>query len=135
RFHRSHASFAADSSIYSGLRRAAMTLTLALALASALLHPCGDGSPWYCGHIDRPLDPTGTISGSIAIHFEWLPHRSAKAASRGVIVANAGGPGSGSTQSRDSYRTLFEPLLGTDDLLLMDNRGTGSSGAIDCEPL
>jgi pimeloyl-ACP methyl ester carboxylesterase len=109
-------------------------MTIALFLAFAL-HPCGDASRWYCGRIARPLDPTGAIRDSLNIHFEWLPHRNTNEASKGVIVANEGGPGSGSTGTRESYRTLFGPLLAGRDLLLMDNRGTGSSGAIDCEPL
>src|SRR5450755_13362 len=62
-------------------------MTLALVLASALLRPCGDASPWYCGQIVRPLDPSGTIHASIGIHFEWLPHRDGKARAEGVIVA------------------------------------------------
>jgi pimeloyl-ACP methyl ester carboxylesterase len=83
----------------------------------------------------RALDPSGTIPGTIAIHFEWLPHSESGTQSDGVIVANEGGPGSGSTESRASYRALFAPLLGRRDMLLMDNRGTGKSRAIDCEPL
>jgi len=50
-------------------------------------------------------------------------------------VASEGGPGYPSGESRDGYRALFAPLLAHRDLLLMDNRGTGRSDAIDCEPL
>jgi pimeloyl-ACP methyl ester carboxylesterase len=50
-------------------------------------------------------------------------------------VAEEGGPGYPSTGSRVAYLTLFYPLLDTDDLLLVDNRGTGTSQPIDCEPL
>jgi hypothetical protein len=46
----------------------------------------------YCGHIDRPLDPTGAIPGSISIHFEYYPH-SAPGNSAGTLVATEGGPG------------------------------------------
>jgi pimeloyl-ACP methyl ester carboxylesterase len=99
------------------------------------LHRCAPGSAFYCGTMSRPLDPTGTIRGTISIHFEWLPHADAGSPSEGVIVANEGGPGSGSTESRANYRTLFAPVLGRRDMLLMDNRGTGKSQAIDCEPL
>jgi pimeloyl-ACP methyl ester carboxylesterase len=98
-------------------------------------HPCADSSAWYCGEIRRPLDPTGTIPGTITIHFEWLPHRSRATPSSGMIVASEGGPGYGSTGSRAAYEALFHPLLDRRDLLLMDDRGTGRSGAIKCEPL
>lgn len=46
-----------------------------------------------------------------------------------------GGPGYGSIGSAASYRALFRPLLRTRDLILMDQRGTGASEAIDCPAL
>src|SRR5450755_4568520 len=103
--------------------------------APAGLHPCSPTSPFVCGTIVRALDPTGTIPGTIGIHFEWLPRSARGTQSEGVIIANEGGPGSGSTESRASYRALFAPLLDHRDLLLMDNRGTGESRVIECEPL
>ena len=51
------------------------------------------------------------------------------------IVAMEGGPGYGSIDSADSYRFMLGPLRRTHDLILMDQRGTGASGAIDCPPL
>ncbi len=53
----------------------------------------------------------------------------------GTIVAVQGGPGYATRQYRDSYLDLFRPLLGRYQLLLVDNRGTGDSGAIDCPKL
>ena len=53
----------------------------------------------------------------------------------GTIVAVEGGPGYGSIGSRSLYRSLYAPLLTSRDLLLVDNRGTGLSGAIICRPL
>ena len=38
-------------------------------------------------------------------------------------------------ESRDDYLALFEPLRKSRDVVLMDNRGTGKSGAIDCRKL
>lgn len=104
-------------------------------LVSEPIPPCRDGSSYYCGTLRRSLDPTGIIPGTIDIHFEFLPHRDRSSVALGTIVANEGGPGSGSTESRDTYEALFHPLLDRVDLLLMDNRGTGKSDAIDCEPL
>ena len=31
------------------------------------------GCSGYCGSLSRPLDPTGTVPGSIPIGFEWYP--------------------------------------------------------------
>jgi pimeloyl-ACP methyl ester carboxylesterase len=89
----------------------------------------------YCGTIARPLDPAGQVPGTIRIGFQFYPHTDSSQPSDGVIVAVEGGPGYPSTGSSTSYIELFYPLLDTDDLLLVDNRGTGSSQAIDCEPL
>jgi pimeloyl-ACP methyl ester carboxylesterase len=50
-------------------------------------------------------------------------------------VAVEGGPGYSTRASRDSYLDLFRPLLRRRRLLLVDNRGTGGSGAILCRQL
>jgi pimeloyl-ACP methyl ester carboxylesterase len=83
---------------------------------------------------DRPLDPTGAIAGRISIFFEFYPH-TAPGRSRGTLVATEGGPGYPATESRADYLTLFAPLRATRDVVLMDNRGTGKSAAIDCPEL
>lgn len=90
--------------------------------------------PAYCGDLDRPLDPTAAISGRVAVHFEFYPHRNSGPAA-GMLVATEGGPGYPTTLSRDDYLDLFRPLMSDRDLILMDNRGTGKSGAIDCHEL
>ncbi len=92
-------------------------------------------APAYCGDLVRPLDSAGEVSGTISIHFEFYPHRNAHQPSLGTLVASEGGPGFATTESRDSYLSLYDPLLNHRDLLLMDNRGTGQSHAIDCPPL
>src|SRR5579863_2587455 len=95
--------------------------------------PC-QSAPGLCGSLDRPLDPTGAIPGRISIRFEYYPH-SAPDKALGTLVATEGGPGYPATLSRDDYLALFKPLLPRHDFLLMDNRGTGRSGAIDCHEL
>jgi pimeloyl-ACP methyl ester carboxylesterase len=97
------------------------------------MRPCLS-APAYCGAIDRPLDPTGAVPGRISIHFEYYRH-SGPEKPVGTLVATEGGPGYPATLSRDDYRDLFKPLLRSHDFLLMDNRGTGQSGAIDCHDL
>lgn len=91
-------------------------------------------APAYCGTLDRPLDPTGVIPGRISIYFEYYPH-SGTGKPLGTLVATEGGPGYPATESRDAYLTLFRPLRQRRDVLLMDNRGTGQSGAVDCREL
>ena len=97
------------------------------------LERCAD-SPAYCGRIERPLDPSGAIGGRISIYFEFYPHTAA-GPSAGTLVATEGGPGYPATESRADYLALFRPLRATRDFVLMDNRGTGKSGAINCPAL
>src|ERR1700685_321935 len=104
-----------------------------LLVGSMELKPCAN-VPAYCGKLDRPLDPTGDIPGRISIYFEFYPH-AGRSTSLGTLVATEGGPGYSATLSRDEYLSLFEPLRSRRDILLMDNRGTGQSGAVDCREL
>ncbi|MGB8907394.1 MAG: alpha/beta fold hydrolase [Candidatus Cybelea sp.] len=105
-----------------------------LRVGSVSLHHCFGGD-YYCGTVRVPLDPAGQVSGSIDIAIAWLPHSDRSARSEGTIVAVEGGPGYGSIGSRSLYRPLYAPLLTSRDMLLVDNRGTGLSGAIVCRPL
>jgi pimeloyl-ACP methyl ester carboxylesterase len=102
-------------------------------VGSVDLHACRDAAA-YCGDIVRPFDTGDTVAGSIAIHFEFYPH-SAAGKSAGTLVATEGGPGYPATGSREDYLALFKPLTPDHDVLIMDNRGTGKSGAIDCHEL
>src|SRR5580658_8113205 len=104
-----------------------------LQVGSMLLRLCGQGAA-YCGDLDRPMDPTGAMSGRLSVHFEYYPH-SESGRSAGTLVATEGGPGFPATLSRDDYLALFQPLRRRHDVLLMDNRGTGQSGAVDCRDL
>jgi pimeloyl-ACP methyl ester carboxylesterase len=87
-----------------------------------------------CGRIDRPLDPAAPAGRRIGIYFEFYPH-SAAGPALGTLVATEGGPGYPATQSRDDYLRLFGPLRRRHDVLLMDNRGSGRSAALDCHAL
>jgi pimeloyl-ACP methyl ester carboxylesterase len=82
----------------------------------------------------RPLDPKGVVPGTVAVYFEYYPH-AAPGAAAGTLVATEGGPGYPATESRDEYLALLEPLRNSFDVLIMDNRGTGRSGAVDCRQL
>ncbi len=99
------------------------------------LKPCFPEREYYCGALRRPLDPAGQVAGTIDVAFAWLPHSDARRRAAGTIVAVEGGPGYPSIGSRALYRGLYAPLLATRDLLVVDNRGTGASGVIDCPPL
>ena len=103
-----------------------------LTVGSLTLNACHAGG--YCGELARPLDPLGLIPGSVSVYFEFYPHRG-EGPLQGTLVATEGGPGYPTTDSRDSYLALFAPLRDAHDVVLMDNRGTGRSGAVDCPRL
>ena len=111
-------------------RAAAQTITV----GGVTLTRCIQAYDGYCGSIARPLDPGGQVSGTISIGFEYYPHTEAGPA-EGTVLAEEGGPGYATTGSRDGYVRLFTPLRARRDILLIDKRGTGRSGAIDCARL
>ena len=82
----------------------------------------------------RPLDPTGKVPGTISVYFEYYRH-SAPGPSAGTVVVTEGGPGYPATESRAAYLALLQPLRASHDVVIMDNRGTGRSGAIECKEL
>lgn len=86
----------------------------------------------YCGRLARPLDPAGREQ--IEIFFEYVPARDPSSLA-GTLVAAEGGPGFPTTGSAETYLGLFQPIMEHRDLVLMDYRGTGRSGAIDCKKL
>ena len=104
-----------------------------LAVGSLELTACGTRGG-YCGRLARALDPLGLVPGTVSIYFEFYPHRDAGDAA-GALVAAEGGPGYPTTDTREEYLALFDALRGARDLVLMDYRGTGRSGAVDCRLL
>jgi pimeloyl-ACP methyl ester carboxylesterase len=129
------AAFALTGLVSSGLGRADPPAPArgTLQVGSIELRPCRN-VPAYCGSLDRPLDPTGVIPGRVSVYFEFFPHPGQGPAA-GTLVATQGGPGYPATLSRDEYLALFKPLRRRRDVLIMDNRGTGRSGAVDCREL
>ena len=68
------------------------------------------------------------------MYFEYYPH-SGPGPAAGTLVGAEGGPGYPTTSSAAEYLALFAPLSDRYDVLLMDYRGTGHSGAVDCREL
>jgi pimeloyl-ACP methyl ester carboxylesterase len=104
-----------------------------LTVGTWVLKRCGAGPAW-CGALDRALDPAEPGRERISIHFEYYAHV-LPGKSLGTLVATEGGPGFPATDSSDEYLALYRPLLTQRDLVIMDNRGTGQSGAINCATL
>jgi pimeloyl-ACP methyl ester carboxylesterase len=107
------------------------------AAAAIPLTPCGKTTPGLqCGTVQVPLDRSGNVPGTISLHVEVLP---AEGTARGVMFLVAGGPGQGSAKAynladKDSADFMRAMLPGY-TLVAFDNRGTGSSGLINCPSL
>jgi pimeloyl-ACP methyl ester carboxylesterase len=129
-----------------GLACAIVLLVAAPAAASDAAQPgpkprlesCKEAKPdGMCGTVTVPLDRTDPSKGTIDIFFLFFPHRDPGPASSAILVTE-GGPGLSVTQDqflRDFYPDIFEPVMDTRDLILLDQRGVGKSGAINCPKL
>lgn len=87
-----------------------------------------------CGTVGVPLDRYVPNAGTISIFFELYTH-TGNGPAESAILFNLGGPGLSSTAFRDLPLDLFEPNLVNHDLLLIDDCGRGSSGAVNCPDL
>ncbi|MDA0160760.1 alpha/beta hydrolase [Solirubrobacter ginsenosidimutans] len=83
-----------------------------------------------CGHVDVPFDRADPSAGTIAIAFEQYLHTDPGAAESAIII-NFGGPGVSTIALRDLARGWRE-VRDRFDLLLIDSRGTGRSGLVNC---
>ncbi len=93
------------------------------------------GIPVVCGYVPVPLDWSHPGNPEkIKIFFElYTPARSGPTES--AMLMNWGGPGFTTTGRRDYAFYSFGKNLDAHDLLLIDDRGRGYSGTIDCGSL
>lgn len=119
--------------LFSGCSGGKTTPGKLIRVGGVAMKPCGGGA--YCGQINRSLNPANRQSRLISIAFKWYPRTGASIASSNVITVIEGGPGYGATTFPDDYLTMFAPLRGTFDILMVDNRGTGASSVLACTSL
>ncbi|NJO13445.1 MAG: hypothetical protein HC872_08270, partial [Gammaproteobacteria bacterium] len=81
-----------------------------LTVGTLTLEFCNEDYGGYCGSIQRVLDPTGEVAGSIMVGFEYYPRYDRAKPSLGTILPQEGGPGYSSTGTRDAYLNIFDPL-------------------------
>jgi pimeloyl-ACP methyl ester carboxylesterase len=123
-----------------GLLAALMTSAVLVPGAQAAerphFHACRDAAPGArCGYVRVALDRLAPASPKIRIGFELYRRRDRAHPSLGTLVDVEGGPGYSTTDSRDYYLGLSRPLMDRRELLLVDARGTGLSGPLDCPAL
>lgn len=123
-------------------KRAALTAAMSVAvlligasIATAattpvVFSPCADAPGFGCAQLTVPVDPSGAISGTVTLSIERQLAVSGTATQ--AIVALAGGPGQAAIPYASYFAQAMEPGLATRDLIVFDQRGTGTSGPLSC---
>jgi pimeloyl-ACP methyl ester carboxylesterase len=106
---------------------------LTLSASAQAQSPCPGGM--RCGSVTVPLDRQSASAGTIDIHYALVPHTDPTRPAVGTIVPNPGGPGESTIAEAFLYTRALGPLREDRDLLLIDPRGTGQSGALSCPSL
>jgi pimeloyl-ACP methyl ester carboxylesterase len=121
-------------------RLPAVLLTVVLTLAGAALapaagaqtpslHPCPGQGRFGCGTLNVPLDYSGRVPGSVALHF--AAQRSFPRTGK-ILIALTGGPGQPGIDFATPSATSLQPALRQYRLVVLDQRGTGESGVLRC---
>jgi pimeloyl-ACP methyl ester carboxylesterase len=84
-----------------------------------------------CGTLSVPENPDKPGGRRLSISIVVIPATNAPALADPIVVLQ-GGPGEDSISSAGFYAERFAPMLNDRDLLLIDQRGTGKSGALPC---
>jgi pimeloyl-ACP methyl ester carboxylesterase len=95
--------------------------------------PCQSPQGAECASLDVPLDRAGRVPGTVRLNAVRV--RAGAAPTATAVVALAGGPGQAAIPLTGAFADgLGEPMK-TRDLLVFDQRGTGSSGPLQCSAL
>lgn len=84
-----------------------------------------------CGILERPLDPDRPDYGAIELRVAVVPALTLEPLPD-PLVPIAGGPGQSSIEFYAAYVPAFEQIRRDRDIVLVDQRGTGSSAALRC---
>jgi pimeloyl-ACP methyl ester carboxylesterase len=106
-----------------------------ITVGALTLKPCHVVTRAYCGHIDRNWERGNPAAGQVRVGFAFAPAADDNRPALGTYVPHEGGPGYSTTGSGASYAAMYGPLMQRHNLLLVDQRGTGRSEALDCPDL
>ena len=111
-------------------------LAVAPAWAQSSLTTCripGLAQEVRCGVIQRPLDATRPKGTQIDIHYAVLP-AVARRKREDAVFFIAGGPGQSAIDLMPHVQPLFNRLNQRRDIVFVDQRGTGRSAPLRCDP-
>jgi pimeloyl-ACP methyl ester carboxylesterase len=100
--------------------------------------PCAGGGGFSCTTLNVPLDRSGAVAGTVGLRVERLQAGALPAGQRSAstaVIALAGGPGQAAIPLAQATAKVMAPALGTRDLLVFDQRGTGTSEPLNCSAL
>jgi len=108
---------------------------LAVAAPTLVLEPCPSEikiAGAECGHLEVYEDREGQQGRTITLNIAVLPAFSRNPAPD-PLFAFAGGPGMGSTELTGLANSALRRVRETRAIVLVDQRGTGDSGALNCD--
>jgi pimeloyl-ACP methyl ester carboxylesterase len=112
---------------------------VALLTAAALAAPAAEAAipfapctpaGFQCAQLPVPLDPSGGAGGTITLNIKRRV--AASNPTNSAVLGLAGGPGQAAIPFASKLVRNMAPALGSRDLLVFDQRGTGSSGELRC---
>ncbi len=95
--------------------------------------PCASTPDFSCATLEVPLSRGGTVPGTVALSIERL--QVGPTPSRTAVIGLAGGPGQAADPLAAAMAREMTPALGSRDLVVFDQRGTGGSGPLSCSAL
>jgi pimeloyl-ACP methyl ester carboxylesterase len=120
------------------LLAAAPSAHAARTLGQLQFEPCSLAAPGmpatvsaWCSSLEVPEDRSRPQARRIRLAVAWVP-TSAKRARPDPVFMLAGGPGQSARESFPSVADAFGDVLRHRDVILVDQRGTGGSHALEC---
>ncbi len=117
-------------STFAALAAVATSFVLAPGAHAAIPYAPCEPAGFQCGQLAVPLDRTGAVPGTVTLSVKRVVATSNPTAT--AVVALAGGPGQAAIPVSTEFAAILGPALATRDLLVYDQRGTGSSGRLSC---
>lgn len=120
------------------MTRRLVLFVLALLCALATVSPaaaatCPTAHAPQCFTVNVPLDRSGAHPGTVALPV--VRYAASTQPALATLVVLVGGPGQAALPFVEDFHEIFGGLLGRYDLVVFDERGTGSAGALRCASL